>query len=148
MRRKPLHRRHNQQLFRTPRRCMITGTTITTGTAPAAPPNHDFFHDLWHETPRSAQQLNHFRDFLDDLWRRPAQQGHRPPAGKRRNLSLHDHRDVYNPAGAAPSAFPQFNALSKTCGCTERARHRGPRTAPVESQRSSLCVATGITSNL
>ena len=52
-----------------PHRCMITGTTITAGTAPAAPPNHhDFFHDLWHETPRSAQQLNHFRDFLHDLW--------------------------------------------------------------------------------
>ena len=37
-------------------------------TAPAAPPNHhDFFHDLWYETPRSAQ-LNHFRDFLHNLW--------------------------------------------------------------------------------
>ena len=51
----------------------------------------------------------------------------------------YDHSDVHNTTGAAPAAIPQFSALSvpNTCRCTKRERQRGPRTATVESQRSS-----------
>ena len=114
---------------RTPRRCMITGTTITAelhlrhlrtitissmigGTTPrSAQLNHfrDFLHDLWHETPRSAQ-LNHFRDFLHDLW-------HETP----RSAQLNHFRDfLHDLWHETPQTTTCTSGTSTTCRETRK----------------------------